>query len=154
MKFKKSLARFAVVASIAAGCVSIAPAAHAGGYGCSGSQIDSYTVKTSGGTQYGTIFLYYDSSTGKNCAASVRTSAGGYGTSAWMNVNLYKCAETTPGNGCTTTSVQDHDAGNYAYYAGPVEVSAAGHCISVDSTIKRTDGSLAQRWVNTGVHCG
>ena len=53
----------------------MAPSASAAGYGCSGSQIDTYPVKTSGGTTYSNIYLYYDSSTGENCASNVRTSA-------------------------------------------------------------------------------
>ncbi|MDI5965448.1 hypothetical protein POF50_025650 [Streptomyces sp. SL13] len=50
---RKAVAAFAVAATVVATGVLFAPAASAATYGCRGSQIDTYPVKTEGGTQYG-----------------------------------------------------------------------------------------------------
>lgn len=53
--------------------LTTAPTASAAGYGCSGSQIGAYAVKTSGGTTFDTVYLYYDSSTTTTCTTRVQS---------------------------------------------------------------------------------
>ncbi|MEV6111230.1 hypothetical protein AB0L59_01630 [Streptomyces sp. NPDC052109] len=149
---RKIVAILASVAAVIGFSILSAPAASAAGYGCSGNQIDSYSVKTSGGSQYATIYLYYDSSTGKNCAVTVSTSAGGYGSSKPMGAWLYVCTQTSPSGTCSTTTTQG-DSGNYAYYAGPVSVYAAGHCILVDGS-DQWNGVTAYGSSGGASHCG
>lgn len=130
---KKALAVLGAVFSIFAGMLTLAPAASASGYGCSGSQIDTYPMYNSG-TLFGDVYLYYDSSTGKNCAVTVATSAGGYGVSKLMYVSIDRCNETVDTGNCTGPAGVS-DKGYYDYYAGPVSISAAGHCIAVTGQI-------------------
>ncbi|KKD09679.1 hypothetical protein TN53_02115 [Streptomyces sp. WM6386] len=133
----------------------MAPSASAAGYGCPGSQIDTYAVKTSGGTTYSNIYLYYDSATGTNCASNVRTSAGGYGTSnpQAIDVQIWRCvAGSTPGAACTADTPIDGDYGYYQYYAGPVDVTASNRCITIFAQTRHND-VWAKRTLNA-VHCG
>ncbi|WP_405881064.1 hypothetical protein OG747_22110 [Streptomyces sp. NBC_01384] len=135
------------------GGLVLAPSAFAGGYGCSGNQIDTYPVTYSGET-FGNVYLYYDSSTGKNCAVTVSNSSHGYGSSKYMYVRVEKCQQTAPSGGyCTIYSpeVWDDNGGDFLYYAGPVTVSAAGHCISVVGEIS-WQGHLGD--VQAVGHCG
>jgi hypothetical protein len=117
-----------------------ASAASASAYGCSGSQIDSYAVRTSwpSGTIYGHIYLYYSSSNGgTNCAVVVATSAGGYGVQKPMDIWMYRCAESTENTPCTFINPRSEDNGNYYYFAGPVkQTNADNHCIFVQANIK------------------
>lgn len=145
------------------GSLVMAPSASAaatGAYGCAGSQIDSYQVKTSGGTVYGNVHLYYDSATGRNCAVNVATSAGKYGTPTFKFVMIVKCvAGTAAGSTCVQdTYVQDPSTTGvtYSQYAGPVSISAAGRCISVTGIISLTSGpSSGQAQFNSkATHCG
>ncbi|MFF8989706.1 hypothetical protein ACF09H_07085 [Streptomyces sp. NPDC014983] len=150
-ELRKVLGTLATTAAVVASGVILAPAASAGTYGCGGSEIDSYAVKTNGGTQYATVHLFYDSSTKRNCAVNVATSAGGYGTSGFMLLHLAECSGITLSS-CTDSPITtDDDGGNYSYYAGPVSVPAAGHCILVSA-------SREYNGVNAGtqhgpVHC-
>ncbi|MFD7428118.1 hypothetical protein ACFV6Z_13795 [Streptomyces sp. NPDC059818] len=148
-KIAAILASIAVILGIG---VLGAPAANAAGYGCSGNQIDSYPVKTNSGSQYATIYLYYDSGTGKNCAVTVANSAGGNGSSKEMGVFLYVCAQTSPGSTCTTQSFKQ-DVGNYLNYAGPVSVSAAGRCIQANGA-DTWNGATAYGSSGGASHCG
>ncbi|WP_225850067.1 hypothetical protein [Streptomyces sp. HPF1205] len=125
---------FTAFLAIVGGLV-LAPAASASGYGCSGSEIGSYPVTTSGGTNYGTIHIYYDSSTGNNCAVAVGSSAVSGKSDIYMSVTVFKCAETSISPTCTYVSSDiDHDY--YYYYAGPVTMYAPSNCIQVGATIR------------------
>lgn len=137
----------------AAAVAPAATAAPAGAYGCAGNQVDTYSVKTTGGTVYGTIHLYYDSSTGLNCAVSVANSAGGYGTKTEKTIDLFLCDPGTKAGQICPVYETSSDGGNYAYYAGPVTMHAAGQCIALDSNIRSPSGTWA--YVQTdAVHCG
>jgi hypothetical protein len=80
-----------------------------------------------GSTILGYLNVYYNSSNGYNCAETTSASAT-YGVQKRMEVEIYACNDTVPGNGCTTMA-SDSDSGNYYYYAGPAGVHAPGHCI-------------------------
>lgn len=141
-----SITGLAIVAAPSASATTTT-ASSAAAYGCSGTEIDSYAVKTSGGTTFGTIHLYYDSSTGRNCAVNVANAAGGYGTYTIKNVYLGVYGGTTvydPAFGSTT---------KYANYAGPVSVSAPGKCILVGGVIQSPAGTIAS-YSSEATHCG
>ncbi|WP_406321601.1 hypothetical protein [Streptomyces sp. NBC_01637] len=136
---------------VASGIFFAAPA-HAAGYGCAGSEIDSYAVRTDSGTGtvYGYVHLYYDSSTGKNCAVNVATSAGGYGVYKPMTIILWECAASD--TNCNNPYEEDYDQGSYSQYAGPVSVTAPGHCVRVAATIQYKG---EQGWLVSPLgHCG
>ncbi|MBW5252331.1 hypothetical protein JGS39_25630 [Streptomyces sp. P01-B04] len=140
--------------TILLGALTLAPSASAAGYGCSGSQIDSYSVITgsaNGSVNYGNVYLYYDSSTGYNCAVTVANSAGGNGVAKEMYISLIKCTQTTSTGTCTLTSTRDEDKGNYLNYAGPVKIPAAGHCIQISGRIVYKGKSAGAFSIG---HCG
>ncbi|MFD6494652.1 hypothetical protein ACFV99_39395 [Streptomyces sp. NPDC059944] len=149
---RKALGMLAGIIAIMASGVIFAPTASAAGYGCAGSEIDTYPVKTSGGTQYATIHLFYNSSTGNNCAVTVATTAGGYGTSDTTMVNISVCSGTTLTScvgGAITNKAQ---VGEFQYYAGPVSVSAANHCILVSGSRDHNGATAGNQY--GPVHCG
>ncbi|MEU0517495.1 spore-associated protein A [Streptosporangium sp. NPDC006007] len=83
----------------------------------------------------GTVFLTYSSSTGRNCVVTVRTNPGAATlTEAYLRRS--------------STSTWTRDSGNYTTYAGPVYVSAAGHCVDWGGTI----GTATQ--FRYGTNCG
>jgi len=83
----------------------------------------------------GTVYLTYNSSTGKNCVVTLRENPG---TATLMEAYLRR----------TGTSTWTKDSGNYTTYAGPVYVSAAGSCVDWGGTIGTA--SLTR----TGTNCG
>jgi len=83
----------------------------------------------------GTVYLTYNSSTGKNCVVTLRENPG---TATLMEAYLRR----------TGTSAWTKDSGNYTTYAGPVYVSAAGSCVDWGGTIGTA--SLTR----TGTNCG
>lgn len=98
---------------------------------CSGSLISTKGI-TSNGTAIGELDVYYDSSTGKNCAI---TQAGGpsWGIKKEMTVSLAICHKTGPSWNCDPGV--NVDPGNYYYYAGPVSLGARGQCIMAEGGI-------------------
>ncbi|MEU6256576.1 hypothetical protein [Streptomyces sp. NPDC047043] len=140
----KRTARVASVAALAFGGVMYAPAAHATANAasdyCTGYKlIASYPVKTSGGTSYGTTYLYWKESSGFNCAVAVKNAAGGAGTKDYMSVALTACKETKPKSTCEESDdiySSSEDGDNYANYAGWVQVhTGKGHCVKLDAVI-------------------
>jgi hypothetical protein len=116
-------------------------------YGCTGSEVGTYSIK-SGSTAFGTLHLYYDSSTGRNCAANVATTAGGYGTATYKLVWLAECAAgTKPGASCDPVDAEVQDPAStstkYTYYAGPVTLYAPGRCVIIGGTITSPSGVTA-----------
>ncbi|MFJ1594689.1 hypothetical protein ACIOD0_31255 [Kitasatospora albolonga] len=87
------------------------------------------------------IFLYYDASTGRNCASNVRTAAGGAGTAARISVSIW-----ADGGSAVT------DDGNYAQYAGPVATYARGKCVNVKGVTYASGGRYGS--VQRSGHCG
>jgi hypothetical protein len=163
---KRIIPLVGTVLLILAGMFTMLPSANAaaaGAYGCAGSQIDSYPETPNGGTSgtiYGHIYLYYDSATGQNCAVSVATAAGGYGTLTTKKAYIARCVVgTKPGSTCTEVDVFAYDppsGGNtplYSQYAGPVRVSATDRCIIVYGRSTATNG-LYGYYQSKAVHCG
>ncbi|MGE7435366.1 hypothetical protein [Kitasatospora sp. NPDC001175] len=139
------------------------PAA-AGGWGCSGSEVSGspYAVKDDNGNVFSWAHLYYDSSSGQNCAVNVKVPALS-GTPSWTYVHLATCAETSPGN-CTSTQADDDPTDfskRYSQYAGPVRVNAQGHCVSLwAETYDNDTSNRIHAWYWSGqfapeaFHCG
>ncbi|MFD7325434.1 hypothetical protein ACFV9D_30820 [Streptomyces sp. NPDC059875] len=135
-----------------------ATAASAAGYGCSGSLIAQKSIRTSQNVQYGTLNVYYNSSTGMNCVAAVKNATGGAGIASETNVTIYRCvAGSAPGSSCYTDD-SDTDGGSFSSYAGPAEVYAAGRCVRLYANIWHpTNGWIASYWggnANKAEHCG
>lgn len=157
----KRAARVATVISLTVSGLALAPAAHAAPAAaadyCTGySLVASYPVKTSGGTSYGTAYLYWKESSGFNCAVAVKNSAGGAGTKNYMSVSLTACKETRPKSTCEESDdvySSSKDGDNYAHYAGWVQVhTGSNHCVKLDSVIWKT-GTVAQ-FHSGAFHCG
>lgn len=157
---RRTLLGLAATTAMIAGTVTLAPSANAstavpaGAYGCSGDKIDTYAVKASNGTLFGNIYLYYDSSSGMNCAVTVATAAGGYGVSTLKGVNLALCDEgSTEGGVCPTQKIVSDDH-NYFDYAGPVKLAAAGRCIGVYGYTYSASGVFGENAnPSTATHC-
>ncbi|MGW4641008.1 N-acetylmuramoyl-L-alanine amidase [Sphaerisporangium sp. NPDC004334] len=75
------------------------------------SVIDSAALGTSG-----TVYLLYDTSSGRNCVATIKSTSLGTATatSAYLEVQ---------------GSTRITDSGDFAYYAGPVRAAAADKCV-------------------------
>lgn len=120
----------AAFALFALGALS-APAQGATGP-CPGSRIEHVPVKV-GTTVLSYLNVYYDASTGKNCARNDKTGVMA-GSPSYTYVLLQRCSQTVQGSSCTVTAEQEDPAlGDwdtwYVSYSGPVFVSAANHCI-------------------------
>ncbi|SNX63469.1 hypothetical protein SAMN06272735_5278 [Streptomyces sp. TLI_55] len=151
MRKRTVVSGFAVALATVGATLVTAPTASAAGYGCSGSLISTYPVKDNGGTTRGNVYLYYNSSNGYNCIATVKNSAGAYGTPTLTNATLDRCKAGTSGSNCYSEK-KVWDEGLYEYYAGPVSLYADGHCISIFGEILGSWGTaLVSR---DGVHCG
>ncbi|WP_431681340.1 spore-associated protein A [Kitasatospora sp. KL5] len=128
-------AKAAVLSLAAAAGVVLAPAtAEAADYnsacGSGYREIDHLTL-----SGYGTVFLTYNGSTGKNCVVTVRDNPG---ERLYMNA-LVRLAGSQQWIG---------DYGDFTSYAGPVYVSAAGRCIDWGGEIETV------YLYRQNVHCG
>ncbi|MEU7898567.1 hypothetical protein AB0B45_37610 [Nonomuraea sp. NPDC049152] len=141
----------AAAALLGATVVPLSIATPAQAASCSGSQIDSIAVKR-GGSTYGTLKLYYNSSTGKNCARLDRVV--NYGTKAGMILSLYACGKGWSQSKC----FRDHydigqDSGQFGEYAGPVTVNGKGRCILVQGNVSDKNANWAN-YTSPVFHCG
>ncbi|MFI1286043.1 MULTISPECIES: hypothetical protein [unclassified Streptomyces] len=113
-------------------------------------QQDAYPLGDhAGATGAGVMFLYYNKSTGKNCAILRRDSQ--FAVSDGMGISI------TTSNGKSDVDGQRA----YTQYAGPVYVSAAGQCVKLSGHITGAwlgnDSSYLEKThkETTGwVHCG
>ncbi|GIH21538.1 hypothetical protein Raf01_97100 [Rugosimonospora africana] len=131
--------------------------------GCSGSRIEHIAMHDD---TYGYLMayldVYYDSSTGNNCAATVATGDLSYGVLKGMYVILVKCSQTTPNRtSCTNIGSQRDPAsagtyGNYYYYAGPVTVYSPNNCIFAEGSIESywNNGATTHSYGSTRVSTG
>ena len=79
------------------------------------SVIDSATLTASGST-VAKVYLLYNSSTGSNCATTLKTTAVGSKTTVAAYLEVQGGSRST-------------DSGSFSYYAGPVRAKAAGVCV-------------------------
>jgi hypothetical protein len=107
---------------------------------CSGSWVDSAPIKDqTGSAVWGTLSVYYNSSTGRNCAKATNTTGAVRNEFVWIS----RCKKGTGAHwyDCTISDnfVQgkNYDRGNYSSYAGPVNTlgSADGVCIEAYAEI-------------------
>ncbi|MFD8635090.1 hypothetical protein [Streptomyces sp. NPDC059533] len=111
-------------------------------------QQDAYPLGDySGATGAGVIFLYYNASTGKNCAILRRDTA--FNITDGMSVTL-----ESSGGGIDLDGQRA-----YTQYAGPVWVSARGQCVKLTGEVRGywngSTGLSGTHKENTGwVHCG
>jgi hypothetical protein len=110
---------------------SATAATYNGACGSGYTVIDQLSLGTAG-----TVYLTYNSSTGKNCVVTVRTTPG---TAIFMAAGI-----RLTGNPASEVD----DTGNYTTYAGPVYLYAKGHCIDWAGQI----GSVYNEQDNS--HCG
>ncbi|MFI7466344.1 spore-associated protein A [Nonomuraea sp. NPDC049646] len=96
--------------------------------------IDSHPFK-SGSTALGTIYLSYNSGTGKNCVVTVNKTP----YTRWMRATL------TVQGGATKT-----DAGEFKSYAGPVILSAVDTCVKWGGAWDESP----YVWTSGWSHCG
>jgi hypothetical protein len=112
--------------AVTVGLLVLTPAAPAQAASvCSGSLVD---VEQMG--SYHKVEVYWNSSTQKNCAVLHTT----YNKPHSMHVSIQRCTETNPSKYCTPDSgsgAYAEDAGDFSYYAGPVNVYAGNKCIRV-----------------------
>jgi hypothetical protein len=133
--------------------------ASAGGWGCTGTEVSGSPFPETNfyvnSPIYGYIHLYYDASTGYNCAVNVKTGSG-YGVPTDTEIELEECAEDVPG---TCTVINDQwdppvtSTALYSYYAGPVRVYGKGHCISYYGLASAPDGTYGMAGNAQGSHC-
>jgi len=130
--------------------VAVPATASADGWGCAGAQIDSYPV-TAGTLKMGTVYLYWDNNTGRNCAVNVAYGSF-YGRQKQMSISMYPCAYDAEGY-CDQVSPTATDDGPYRYYAGPVSVPARGLCIALLAQIDDPYYGVGQAGPFNAVHC-
>ncbi|MET7333530.1 hypothetical protein [Nonomuraea sp. NPDC005650] len=127
-KLLQRFACFATALALSGGLVA-ATSAPAFAAGCSGTHLDNWSIRG------GYIAVYYNSSTGRNCAMTFTNSPGKV---QYMMVSI------------STSGASDRDAGNFTTYAGPVSVYAKGKCISLQGQV----GSNNPTEGITDVYCG
>jgi hypothetical protein len=95
---------------------------------CSGRLVysDSFALQSDPSTKLFELDVYWNASSGTNCAKAVHLGPT-WGQSAYTEVEIEECAETTPGP-CHAIA-KARDARDYRYYAGPVSVPGRGHCM-------------------------
>ncbi|MEO3786170.1 spore-associated protein A [Actinocorallia sp. B10E7] len=136
MKFTKTAATVACTAAALAGTLVAAAPASAATYG--GECGSGYKVVNSDaiGTK-GTVFLTYNSSTGKNCAIAKRNTVGS-AVLVEVGLGVYPVGSHWPA----------FQGGYFTSYAGPIYLSAAGRCVDWMGRISGTEGG--ERKTNCG----
>lgn len=146
-RLTRQVVRLAVLSLVAvAGLTAKAgPAAAAytpeGLCGSSYYRLSSVALRTNGGSQWGTAYVLYSTSTRKNCAVTIKTGHVGVPTktTAWLE---------------SESGEVGYDSDPYRWYAGPVYVTAPGECISYGGYVYNGAGTTyayGSRWY---VHCG
>lgn len=121
------MALFACIAVVGTGAQSAQAA------GCSGYLINRTVAKTSSGVTVGELVVYYNSSTGKNCARMNHLGPT-YGVTDGTYVLLKRCANGTGPDVCWAED-EKYSLGDYAYYAGPVEIYAPNNCVGAQGYV-------------------
>ena len=124
------IAMFATITGSTSAYAAVSPQTDTNHCSSLGTVVDSVPIRDDTGTTLGYLNVYYNSSNGYNCA---KTVANDTTSKKSMGVGLVACKETHESDICTPVGDSkpyvDTDDGNYYEYAGPVGVSAKGHCI-------------------------
>jgi hypothetical protein len=99
---------------------------------CSGTRIDTYPLRY-GGTQIAELTLYWNASTGKNCAR-LNHYGPTYGVASYTAVYLWSCSKPQQSQ-CFIVGTAAPDAGSFSYYAGPVSVTGTNLCVMAAGVI-------------------
>lgn len=127
---KNTILAGAMTVAATTSIVATSTAAHAAAYCGSGyNVIASSPVKNQFGDTWGTVYLTYNSSTGKNCVTTVK--------SAFVGTKSFTTATLEVQN--TNTIV---DQGYYTTYAGPNYISAAGKCVKYWGSITNPSNTI------------
>jgi hypothetical protein len=137
------------VVTLASAAMSLVPATSASASvsascGSGYSYVDSYPLVDSWGEKDSAIklYLYYNGSTGKNCAYTSTTEWTD--TSKHMYVTLSSSSDGSYG-----------DDGYYRYYAGPVYAYARHECVSLSGGLESPAPYYVWYRVSVShVHCG
>lgn len=132
-KVRRFAAAAVVTAVAGAGMIVAADAPAQAAALCSGTEIDHATLTDAyNGAAEGTLYVYYNSSTGHNCAYATNGTGVRHTTFVWIE----RCKSGTGKDyDCdyldTLTQGKNYDLGSYISYAGPVNTlgSASGLCI-------------------------
>jgi hypothetical protein len=119
-----------VTAPAAGAATTSATAAYNGVCGSGYQVVNSMPIGSTG-----TVYLTYNSATGKNCTVTIRNKTG---TPTYMVAYVRN----------VDSSEDQTDAGNYRSYAGPVYAFARGACVEWGGVIGNQ-----QAW-NYGSNCG
>lgn len=130
----------AAVTATACAAVALAPAAVAAEPEAAAAAAAKYNGACGGGysvvnSAQGTVFLTYNSATGKNCVVTVRAKPG-------------KAVHMTASLGFASPTTTVTDTGYYTTYAGPVHLDARGLCVTWRGEIA---GEVAGK---NGTNCG
>jgi hypothetical protein len=143
----------AILTVLAVLAIALAPASASAAdapSGCTGSRIEHKPLRYG----LGHLNVYFNSVTGKNCAATVADDAVWDWTKE-MSVYLMSCTTRVAGRRCHRRTLR-HDEGLFHRRAGPVQVAARGRCIYATGSISNvwastpTEGSIRP----VGSHCG
>ena len=102
---------------------------------CVGTLVqDTPLIGEQSGKTLGYAELYWDASTGQNCAMTVSSSAT-WGIPKDMGVWLTRCLTDTPSSETVcapenSNTPSKYDDNTYSYYAGPVSIPGAGYCVT------------------------
>lgn len=145
------LTRFATLAALVLPSLALAAPAHAAStadqaVAACGSGYYIQDSETMGYGQNVVAYLLYNSSSGNNCAVTVKSTANPmYGQATGLGAGIIK-----------TGGIWHKDDANYKYYAGPVYVSAAGSCVKFWGHDQEFGASTIHEWYYTSPweHCG
>ncbi|WP_394428109.1 spore-associated protein [Streptomyces sp. SGAir0957] len=138
MRFNRSVLSLSAVAALAAGSTAVLASPASAAPNTTPQKVcgSAYkTVNSAAVGSLGTIYLTYNSSNGRNCVATIRSTPG---TAVDMSAYVY----------VPDTDQGDSDYGRYTSYAGPTYVYGKAHCVDWGGNIKNIYVSVA------GSNCG
>lgn len=99
--------------------------AYAGDGGDCGGNLIDYKPIMAGSKQIGQLQLYYNNSTGKNCAIAY------HGGDTWgVRSYTYVVLQTCPSAACSSARIVASEDGQFRYQAGPIRTDGAGKCVA------------------------
>ncbi|MFJ1705944.1 hypothetical protein [Kitasatospora sp. NPDC088346] len=132
-------AALSVAGLVAMSTLVAAPAAHAGGYGCTGNLSWSGKVTDYGGNEAGWVYDYWNGS--QNCSVVVKTEFAGIRSETQISIV----------NNRGVHGGFDH--GGFTTYAGPVSVDGVDACVNEHVTMFNLDNQQIVNW-SSGWHSG
>jgi hypothetical protein len=151
MRFHIRIGSAVAAVAVAAGSMAATPGtAIAGGYGCSGTLVNTWPVRSAVPNTLSNIRLYYDASTGYNCAVNVKTAYYSQFKDE-TSITIMREDWTEDDNNRPGVTI-DSDGGEFSSYAGPVKIPAKGRCVMIDAITYYYD-EVARKYTGA-VACG